>query len=60
MAEGARAARGDSLESSLERRFHNVTNTMESIQGLSAWCVDNKRYHSLVVRHWIRSMKACK
>lgn len=59
MAEGAGAISGDSLESSLEKRFQNVTNTMDSIQGLSTWCVDNKKYHSLIVRHWIKCMKKC-
>uniref|UniRef100_H2U0E9 Regulation of nuclear pre-mRNA domain-containing protein 2 n=1 Tax=Takifugu rubripes TaxID=31033 RepID=H2U0E9_TAKRU len=57
MAEGAGAISGDSLESSLEKRFQNVTNTMDSIQGLSTWCVDNKKYHSLIVRHWIKCLK---
>uniref|UniRef100_H3DJJ5 Regulation of nuclear pre-mRNA domain-containing protein 2 n=1 Tax=Tetraodon nigroviridis TaxID=99883 RepID=H3DJJ5_TETNG len=57
MATGAGAISGDSLESSLEKRFQNVTNTMDSIQGLSTWCIDNKRYHSLIVRHWIKCIK---
>ena len=60
MAAGAGAISGDSLESSLEKRFQNVSNTMDSIQGLSTWCIDNKKYHSLIVRHWIKCMKKCK
>ncbi|XP_059206581.1 regulation of nuclear pre-mRNA domain-containing protein 2a [Centropristis striata] len=58
MAAGAGAASG-SLESTLERRFKCVNNTMESIQGLSTWCIDNKKYHSLIVRHWMKCMRKC-
>lgn len=50
-------AAGGSLESTLDRKFQNVTNTMESIQGLSTWCIDNKKYHSLIVRHWSKCLK---
>uniref|UniRef100_A0A3Q2UDN6 CID domain-containing protein n=1 Tax=Fundulus heteroclitus TaxID=8078 RepID=A0A3Q2UDN6_FUNHE len=42
---------------SLEKRFRGLTNTMDSIQGLSAWCIDNKKYHSLIVRQWIKCLK---
>uniref|UniRef100_A0A3P9LYF3 CID domain-containing protein n=1 Tax=Oryzias latipes TaxID=8090 RepID=A0A3P9LYF3_ORYLA len=50
MAAGAKAASGGSFEATLERRFRTVSNTMDSIQGLSTWCIDNKKYHSLIVR----------
>ncbi|MGH0180601.1 UNVERIFIED_CONTAM: hypothetical protein FKN15_004064 [Acipenser sinensis] len=30
---------------------------MESIQGLSSWCIENKKHSAVVVRHWIRSLK---
>ncbi|XP_034560980.1 regulation of nuclear pre-mRNA domain-containing protein 2a [Notolabrus celidotus] len=50
-------AAGGSLESTLDRKFQSVTNTMDSIQGLSTWCIDNKKYHSLIVRHWIKVLK---
>lgn len=55
MAAGATS--GGSLESTLDKKFQNVTNTMESIQGLSTWCIDNKKYHSLIVRHWLKHLK---
>ncbi|XP_036001195.1 regulation of nuclear pre-mRNA domain-containing protein 2-like [Fundulus heteroclitus] len=51
------AGTGGSLEASLEKRFRGLTNTMDSIQGLSAWCIDNKKYHSLIVRQWIKCLK---
>uniref|UniRef100_A0A671UHP9 Regulation of nuclear pre-mRNA domain-containing protein 2 n=1 Tax=Sparus aurata TaxID=8175 RepID=A0A671UHP9_SPAAU len=57
MSAGAGAASGGSLESTLERKLQGVSNTMESIQGLSTWCIDNKKYHSLIVRHWMKCLK---
>uniref|UniRef100_A0A9J8AHU9 Regulation of nuclear pre-mRNA domain-containing protein 2 n=1 Tax=Cyprinus carpio carpio TaxID=630221 RepID=A0A9J8AHU9_CYPCA len=45
------------LESSMDRRFQGVSNTMESIQGLSSWCIENKKHHSLVVRCWMKWLK---
>lgn len=59
MAAGAATLAGGNMEASLEKRFNSVTNTMDSIQGLSAWCIENKKYHSLIVRHWIKWMKKC-
>lgn len=53
MAAGA----GGSLESTLERRFQGVSNTMDSIQGLATWCIDNKKYHSSIVRHWMKCLR---
>uniref|UniRef100_A0A3Q3KX19 Regulation of nuclear pre-mRNA domain-containing protein 2 n=1 Tax=Mastacembelus armatus TaxID=205130 RepID=A0A3Q3KX19_9TELE len=57
MAAGPVAASGGSLESTLDRKFQSVTNTMDSIQGLSSWCIENKKYHSLIVRHWMKSLR---
>ncbi|XP_034954003.2 regulation of nuclear pre-mRNA domain-containing protein 2 isoform X2 [Zootoca vivipara] len=45
------------LEASLDRKLQGVTNTMESIQGLSSWCLENKRHHSTIVHHWIKWMR---
>lgn len=30
---------------------------MESIQGLSAWCIENKKHHGLIVRYWVKWLK---
>ncbi|XP_034408893.1 regulation of nuclear pre-mRNA domain-containing protein 2-like isoform X1 [Cyclopterus lumpus] len=64
MAAGSGAASGHGargsnagLEASLDRRFQGVSNTMESIQGLSNWCIENKKHHGLVVRHWMKWLK---
>ncbi|XP_020788216.2 regulation of nuclear pre-mRNA domain-containing protein 2a [Boleophthalmus pectinirostris] len=53
----AGASSGGSLESTLDRKFQNVTNTMDSIQGLSTWCIENKKYHSVIVRQWLKHVK---
>uniref|UniRef100_A0A3P9PUI8 CID domain-containing protein n=1 Tax=Poecilia reticulata TaxID=8081 RepID=A0A3P9PUI8_POERE len=56
--QGARSSTG-SLEASLDRRFQGVSNTMESIQSLSTWCIENKKHHSLIVRYWMKWLKKC-
>nr|XP_057903345.1 regulation of nuclear pre-mRNA domain-containing protein 2a [Doryrhamphus excisus] len=48
---------GASFEAVLDRKLLNVTNTMDSIQGLSTWCIDYKKYHSMIVRQWIKCLK---
>ncbi|XP_013860156.1 regulation of nuclear pre-mRNA domain-containing protein 2, partial [Austrofundulus limnaeus] len=45
------------LETTLDRRLQGVSNTMESIQGLSAWCIENKKHHGLIVRSWMKWLK---
>ncbi|XP_068178917.1 regulation of nuclear pre-mRNA domain-containing protein 2-like isoform X2 [Antennarius striatus] len=64
MAAGPEAASGhgtrssnSAFEASLDRRFQGVSNTMESIQGLSTWCIENKKHHSLIVRYWMKWLK---
>ncbi|XP_007561536.1 regulation of nuclear pre-mRNA domain-containing protein 2a [Poecilia formosa] len=51
------AGTGGSLEATLDKRFRGLTNTMDSIQGLSTWCIDNKKYHSLIVRQWMKCLR---
>lgn len=67
MAAGSGAASGHgarssstALEATLDRRFQGVSNTMESIQGLSTWCIENKKHHALIVRYWMKWLKKCK
>ncbi|XP_066577125.1 regulation of nuclear pre-mRNA domain-containing protein 2 [Amia ocellicauda] len=61
MAAGGGSGRGSSsasaLESSLDRKFQGVSNTMESIQSLSTWCIENKKHHSAVVRGWMKWLR---
>lgn len=58
-ASGRNSGSSPALESTLDRRFQTVNNTMESIQGLSAWCIENKKYHSAIVRFWLKWMRKC-
>ncbi|XP_061530188.1 regulation of nuclear pre-mRNA domain-containing protein 2 [Phycodurus eques] len=53
---GARSSNA-SLAASLDRRFQGISNTMESIQSLSGWCIENKKQSSLVVRYWMKWLK---
>ncbi|XP_063032594.1 regulation of nuclear pre-mRNA domain-containing protein 2 isoform X2 [Melospiza melodia melodia] len=55
-AAAASSAAG-ALEASLDRKLQAVTNTMESIQGLSSWCLENKRHHSTIVYHWMKWLR---
>ncbi|XP_061838736.1 regulation of nuclear pre-mRNA domain-containing protein 2a isoform X2 [Nerophis lumbriciformis] len=57
MAAGRGGDAGASFEAVLDRKLLNVTNTMDSIQGLSTWCIDYKKYHSMIVRQWIKCLK---
>ncbi|XP_053906994.1 regulation of nuclear pre-mRNA domain-containing protein 2 isoform X2 [Cuculus canorus] len=57
---GGRASSSSSsgaLEASLDQKLQAVTNTMESIQGLSSWCLENKRHHSTIVCHWMKWLR---
>ncbi|XP_038643209.1 regulation of nuclear pre-mRNA domain-containing protein 2-like isoform X2 [Scyliorhinus canicula] len=45
------------LEATLERKLLTVTNTMDGIQGLSAWILDNKKHYSSIVKHWLKCMR---
>ncbi|XP_077382059.1 regulation of nuclear pre-mRNA domain-containing protein 2 isoform X1 [Festucalex cinctus] len=64
MAAGSGAASGHgarssnaALEASLDRRFQGISNTMDSIQSLSGWCIENKKQSGLVVRYWMKWVK---
>lgn len=59
-ASSSSASSAGALESSLDRKFQSVTNTMESIQGLSSWCIENKKHHSTIVYHWMKWLRRCK
>lgn len=66
MAAGSGAASGHgarssnaALEASLDRRFQGISNTMESIQSISGWCIENKKQSGLVVRYWMKWLKKC-
>ncbi|XP_043432088.1 regulation of nuclear pre-mRNA domain-containing protein 2 isoform X7 [Prionailurus viverrinus] len=56
-ASSSSASSAGALESSLDRKFQSVTNTMESIQGLSSWCIENKKHHTTIVYHWMKWLR---
>ncbi|XP_060057742.1 regulation of nuclear pre-mRNA domain-containing protein 2 isoform X4 [Erinaceus europaeus] len=56
-ASSSSASSAGALESSLDRKFQSVTNTMESIQGLSSWCIENKKHHGTIVYHWMKWLR---
>lgn len=58
-ASAAASSSAGGLEASLDRKLQAVTNTMESIQGLSSWCLENKRHHSTIVYHWMKWLRRC-
>nr|XP_057940666.1 regulation of nuclear pre-mRNA domain-containing protein 2-like isoform X2 [Doryrhamphus excisus] len=53
---GARSSNA-ALEASLDRRFQGISNTMDSIQSLSGWCIENKKHSGLIVRYWMKWLK---
>ncbi|XP_075417338.1 regulation of nuclear pre-mRNA domain-containing protein 2 isoform X3 [Tenrec ecaudatus] len=56
-ASSSSASSAGALESSLDRKFQAVTNTMESIQSLSSWCIENKKHHGTIVYHWMKWLR---
>ncbi|CAL8364933.1 unnamed protein product [Arctogadus glacialis] len=56
MAAGSGAS-GGSLESKLDKKFQTVSNTMDSIQGLSTWCIENKKFHNMIVKYWMKWLR---
>ncbi|XP_069583176.1 regulation of nuclear pre-mRNA domain-containing protein 2 [Ranitomeya imitator] len=51
---GSSKASAGALEAALDRKMQGVTNTMESIQSLSSWCIENKRQHATIVHYWLK------
>lgn len=45
----------DSVE--FEKRLSNLKDTQESIQALSAWCLQNKIHHKKIVTSWLLVLK---
>ncbi|XP_041035701.1 regulation of nuclear pre-mRNA domain-containing protein 2-like isoform X1 [Carcharodon carcharias] len=45
------------LEATLEKKLLTVTNTMDGIQGLSSWILDNKKHYTSIVKHWMKCMR---
>ncbi|XP_078287992.1 regulation of nuclear pre-mRNA domain-containing protein 2-like isoform X2 [Rhinoraja longicauda] len=48
---------GAGLEGTLDKKLLSVSNTMDSIQGMSSWILDNKKHYTSIVRHWMKCMR---
>ena len=46
-------------EESLEKKFHAVNNTQDSIQGLSLWVIHRKAHYKKIVHLWYKAVKKC-
>ena len=44
-------------ESSVEKKLRSLTNTQDSIQGLSLWIIHHKAHHEKIVELWFKAMK---
>lgn len=40
-----------------ERRLHTLKDSQESIQGLSAWCLERRQHHKKIVATWLQVLK---
>lgn len=40
-----------------EKRLTALKDTQESIQGMSAWCLQNRAFHKKVVNSWLTVLK---
>ncbi|XP_067831985.1 regulation of nuclear pre-mRNA domain-containing protein 2-like isoform X2 [Heptranchias perlo] len=56
-AVAAGSAGSSGLEATLEKKLLMVTNTMDSIQGLSSWILENKKHYTSIVKHWMKCMR---
>ncbi|XP_053331711.1 regulation of nuclear pre-mRNA domain-containing protein 2 [Spea bombifrons] len=56
-AGGSSKASVGALEATLDRKLQTVTNTMESIQSLSSWCIENKKHHTTIVHYWLKWLR---
>lgn len=45
----------DSLE--FEKRLLNLKDTQDSIQAMSAWCLQNRSFHKKIVTSWLGILK---
>ncbi|XP_012543177.1 uncharacterized protein LOC105840707 isoform X2 [Monomorium pharaonis] len=43
-----------------ERRLFTLKDSQESIQGLSAWCLDRRQHHKKIVATWLQVLKKVK
>lgn len=40
-----------------EQKLHTLKDSQESIQGLSAWCLERRQHHKKIVATWLQVLK---
>lgn len=55
MEKSSSKAEFDSVE--FEKRLSNLKDTQDSIQALSAWCLQNRTHHKKIVTSWLLVLK---
>lgn len=55
MEKSSSKAEFDSVE--FEKRLTNLKDTQDSIQALSAWCLQNRSHHKKIVTSWLVVLK---
>lgn len=55
MEKSSSKAEFDSVE--FEKRLTNLKDTQDSIQALSAWCLQNRTHHKKIVTSWLLVLK---
>lgn len=55
MEKSSNKAEFDSVE--FEKRLTNLKDTQDSIQALSAWCLQNRTHHKKIVTSWLVVLK---
>ena len=47
-------------EENIDRKFSNVSNTQDGVQGLSLWIIHHKTEYKKICDGWIKAMKKSK
>lgn len=47
-------------DSHFEKKLNNLKDTQESIQGLSAWCLNHKSDLNHIIKCWLKAIKKSK
>lgn len=51
------SAKGDFDSVDFEKRLTALKDTQDGIQGMSAWCLQNRVHHKKVVNSWLTVLK---
>lgn len=57
---GAAASAGEFDVPGFEQRLRDLKDTQDSIQQLSAWCLQRRAHHKKIVNSWLNVLKQAK